>query len=148
MDEVDMAIVTRLQRGIPVSERPHRDIAAELNLTEAELIERIGSLIDRGVLTRFGPLFQVERLGGAYTLAAIQVPEHDYDRVADLVNAFPEVAHNYRREHAFNMWFVVAAASLADVKRVLFEIERDSTYPVFEFPKLREYFVNLDLPAW
>lgn len=148
MDEVDMAIVTRLQRGIPVSERPYRDVAAEFKLTETELIERLRSLIDRGVLTRFGPLFQVERLGGAYTLAAIQVPEHDYDRVADLVNAFPEVAHNYRREHAFNMWFVVAAASLADVKRVLFEIERDSTYPVFEFPKLREYFVNLDLPAW
>lgn len=147
MDEIDTAIVTHLQRGIPVAERPFLDVATELGLSEEQLLQRLGSLLERGVLTRFGPLFQLERLGGAYTLAAMQVPEQDYERVTRLVNAFEEVAHNYRREHAFNMWFVVAAESLPAVKRVLFEIERDSTYPVFEFPKLREYFVNLDLPA-
>ena len=147
MDEVDTALVTRLQRGMPVTERPYLDIAGEFGLTEEELLARLANLLDRGVLTRFGPLFQVERMGGTYTLAAMQVPEHEYERVTALVNAHPEVAHNYRREHDFNMWFVVAAESLADVKRVLFEIERDGTHPVFEFPKLREYFVNLDLPA-
>ena len=148
MDEIDSRLVTQLQRGFPVTERPYREAAAQLGLTEDELITRLKKLLDEGVLTRFGPLYQVERLGGAYSLAAMQVPEADYDRIAELVNAFPEVAHNYRREHAFNMWFVVAAASPADVKRVLFSIERDSTHLVFEFPKLREYFVNLDLPAW
>ena len=94
-----------------------------------------------------GPLYQAERLGGAYTLAAIQVPEPDYDRVAGLVNGHPEVAHNYRREHAFNMWFVVAAVSPAAVARTLSGIERECNYPVVEFPKLREYFVDLDLPV-
>jgi len=148
MDEIDSRLVTRLQRGFPVNERPYLDVAAEFGLTEDELIARLEKLLDEGILTRFGPLYQVEQLGGAYSLAAIQVPNADYDRIVDLVNAYPEVAHNYRREHAFNMWFVVAAASPAEVKRVLFSIERDSTYPVFEFPKLREYFVNLDLPAW
>ena len=59
-------------------------------------------------LTRFGPMFQVERMGGAFVLAALAVPEADYERVAELVNALPEVAHNYRREHALNMWFVLA----------------------------------------
>jgi len=148
MDEIDSRLVTQLQRGFPVTQQPYREAAAELGLTEDELISRLKKLLDEGVLTRFGPLYQVERLGGAYSLAAMQVPESDYDRISELVNAFPEVAHNYRREHAFNMWFVVAAASPAEVKRVLFSIERDSTHPVFEFPKLREYFVNLDLPAW
>ena len=131
MDEVDTALVTCLQRGMPVTERPYLDIAREFGLTEEELLARLANLLDRGT----------------YTLAAMQVPEQEYERVTALVNAHPEVAHNYRREHDFNMWFVVAAESLADVKRVLFEIERDSTHPVFEFPKLREYFVNLDLPA-
>jgi len=148
MDEIDSRIVTQLQGGFPVSEQPYREAATQLGLTEDELITRLKKLLDEGILTRFGPLYQVERLGGAYSLAAMQVPEADYDRIAELVNAFPEVAHNYRREHAFNMWFVVAAASPAEVKRVLFSIERDSTHLVFEFPKLREYFVNLDLPAW
>lgn len=148
MDEIDSRLVTQLQRGFPVTEQPYREAATQLGLTEDELITRLKKLLDEGILTRFGPLYQVERLGGTYSLAAMQVPEVDYDRIAELVNAFPEVAHNYRREHAFNMWFVVAAASPAEVKRVLFSIERDSTHLVFEFPKLREYFVNLDLPAW
>ena len=148
MDEIDSRLVTQLQRGFPVTEQPYREAATQLGLTEDELITRLKKLLDEGILTRFGPLYQVERLGGAYSLAAMQVPEVDYDRIAELVNAFPEVAHNYRREHAFNMWFVVAAASPAEVKRVLFSIERDTAHLVFEFPKLREYFVNLDLPAW
>jgi DNA-binding Lrp family transcriptional regulator len=147
MDDVDRILVNRLQRGFPVSERPYLAVAGELGLSEEETIARLQSLLDRGMLSRFGPLFQVERMGGAYTLAAIQVPEADYERVTALVNAHAEVAHNYRREHAFNMWFVVAAPTPAAVTRTLFEIERDSTYPVFEFRKLREYFVDLDLPV-
>lgn len=147
MDEIDSRLVTQLQRGFPVTERPYLEVAAQFGITEDELITRLGKLLDEGILTRFGPLYQAERLGGAYSLAAMQVPESDYGRIVELVNAYPEVAHNYRREHAFNIWFVVAAASAADVKRVLYSIERDGSYPVFEFPKLREYFVNLDLPA-
>jgi len=147
MDEINSRLVTQLQRGFPVTEQPYLEVAAQFGLTEDELITRLRKLLDEGILTRFGPLYQVERLGGAYSLAAMQVPETDYDRIVELVNAYPEVAHNYRREHALNIWFVVAAASAAEVKRVLFSIERDSSYPVFEFPKLREYFVNLDLPA-
>jgi DNA-binding Lrp family transcriptional regulator len=146
MDEIDSRLVTRLQHGFPLTEQPYLEVAVQFGLTEDELITRLKKLLDDGILTRFGPLYQVERLGGCYSLAAIQVPETEYDRIVELVNEFPEVAHNYRREHAFNMWFVVAASSPAEVKRVLFSIERDSTYPVFEFPKLREYFVNLDLP--
>jgi DNA-binding Lrp family transcriptional regulator len=147
MDDTDRALINSLQRGFPVVERPYLQAAQELGLVEQDLIERTGNLLDQGVLSRFGPLYQAERLGGAYTLAAMQVPEADYDRIAGLVNAHPEVAHNYRREHAFNMWFVVAALSRAAVARTLFEIERDCTCPVFEFQKMREYFVDLDLPV-
>ena len=147
MDDIDRALINRLQRGFPVVERPYLQAAQELGLAEEELIGRTGDLLDQGVLSRFGPLYQAERLGGAYTLAAIQVPEPDYDRVAGLVNGHPEVAHNYRREHAFNMWFVVAAVSPAAVARTLSGIERECNYPVVEFPKLREYFVDLDLPV-
>ncbi len=146
LDDLDRRILNRLQRGFPVSERPYLEMAQELGIGEEELIARLRSMLAEGTLTRFGPLYQAERLGGEYTLAAMQVREDQYDRIARIVNAYPEVAHNYRREHALNMWFVVAAASPATVSRVLFEIERDCGHPVFEFRKLREYFVALDLP--
>jgi DNA-binding Lrp family transcriptional regulator len=147
LDAIDRAIVNRLQRGFPVSERPYLEVAQALGLTEKDLIARLQSLLERGVLSRFGPMFQAERIGGGYTLAAMQVPEHDFERVAGIVNACPQVAHNYRRENALNMWFVVAAAGRTTVSRILGEIERDCGYAVFEFPRLREYRVALDLPA-
>jgi DNA-binding Lrp family transcriptional regulator len=146
MDDIDRALINRLQRGFPIVERPYLQVAWEHGLDEDDVIARLNNLLEQGVLSRFGPLYQAERLGGAYTLAAIQVPEADYDRIAGLVNAHPEVAHNYRREHALNMWFVVAAPSSATITRTLDEIERDCACPVFEFRKLREYFVDLDLP--
>jgi siroheme decarboxylase len=147
MDDIDRALINRLQRGFPVSERPYLQVAEEFGLGEEELIKRVETLLNRGTLSRFGPLYQLERFGGAYTLAAIEVPETDFEHVNALVNTHPEVAHNYRREHAFNMWFVVAAANPAAVARTLSDIERECALPVFEFAKLREYFVDLDLPV-
>jgi hypothetical protein len=77
----------------------------------------------------------------------MQVPAHDLDRVASIVNTHPEVAHNYEREHALNLWFVIAAESDAAVEAVRSRIERSSGYPVLPFPKEREYFVEMMLVA-
>lgn len=98
------------------------------------------------MLTRFGPLFQIERAGGRFVLAAMAVPAERFDAVAAQVNALPEVAHNYRRTHALNLWFVVAAASPAQADAVLARIEAQTGLPVLAFPKEREYFVELRLP--
>lgn len=145
MDDLERTIVNRLQGGFPVSERPFLDAGRELGLTEEELIARIGQMLANGTLTRFGPMYQIERMGGVFTLAALQAPEDDYERVTRIVNGHSEVAHNYRREHALNMWFVIAADSRAKVARVIRDIEQESGLEVLEFPKLREYFVDMRL---
>jgi DNA-binding Lrp family transcriptional regulator len=147
MDELDRAIINGLQGGFEVVERPFLSAALRLHTTEAELIERIEKLLADGTLTRFGPLFQIERLGGAFSLAAMRVPPGDFDHVAEIVNAFPEVAHNYAREHAFNMWFVLATGNAADIEATIARIEAAAGYPVLNLPKLREYFVDLKLNA-
>ena len=77
-------------------------------------------LLDDKVLTRFGPMVQIERMGGAFVLAALQVPEARYDEVTALVNALPQVAHNYRREHALNMWFVLATETPQGIACLLY----------------------------
>jgi siroheme decarboxylase len=147
MDELDRAIVNRLQAGFPVCERPFATIAAELGTEEETVLERLGSLCDAGTLTRFGPLYDAERLGGALTLCAMRVAPEDFERVAALVNAHREVAHNYEREHRFNMWFVLAAASREDIARVIGEIEAETGLPVMNLPRLDEYFIQLRLAA-
>ena len=147
MDELDKAIINHLQGGLQVCERPYLLAADELGISEDELIRRLASLLERGVLTRIGPLFQIEKAGGAFTLAALHAPAEHYDAIAAKVNAMPEVAHNYEREHELNMWFVVATETPEQIFDVILVIEKETGCRVFNFPKSREYFVELKLRA-
>lgn len=147
LDAIDRRVVSALQGGLPVCERPYAEAAAGLGLTEDELLARLERLLTDGVLTRFGPMYHAERLGGAFTLAAIKVPAEDFERVADIVNSFPEVAHNYQREHAFNMWFVLATERPERVGEVIGDIERATGLKVHNLPKLEEFYVGLRFEA-
>ena len=147
MDDLDRAIINHLQGGLQICERPYQLAANELGTSEDELITRLASLLERGILTRIGPLFQIEKAGGAFTLAALQAPREHYDAIAAKVNALPEVAHNYEREHALNMWFVVATETPEQIFDVIKTIEKDTGCAVFNFPKSKEYFVELKLRA-
>jgi DNA-binding Lrp family transcriptional regulator len=147
MDETDRRIVNALQGGFPVCDEPFAAVAQTLGIGADELIGRLRGLLDRGVLTRFGPQYQVERMGGRFVLAALAVPEADFERVAALVNAFDEVAHNYRREHRLNMWFVLATESPEQIPAAAERIALAAGLPVHLFPKEREYFVELRLVA-
>lgn len=145
MDATDRRLIGHLHGGFPIVERPYAQVAAALGLDEAELIERLAKLLEAGVLSRFGPLYDAERMGGALTLAAMAVPEARFDAVAEIVNAHPEVAHNYAREHALNMWFVVATDRPERRAEVLAEITHETGLEVIDLPKEAEYFLELRL---
>jgi DNA-binding Lrp family transcriptional regulator len=147
MDEIDRAIVNGLQGGFPLCTRPYRVAAERLGITEEALLSRLTKLLENRTLTRFGPMFDAERLGGAFTLCAMSVPAADFERVAALVNAHPEVAHNYERGHAYNMWFVLATGSPRDIDSVVSAIQAETGYPVVNLPRESEYFVELRLVA-
>ena len=147
MDQLDKRIINYLQQGFPICASPYRQVAETLGIEEAELLTRLEKLLAEGVLSRFGPLFHAEQMGGALTLAAIKVPEQRFDEVTDIVNAFPEVAHNYARNHALNMWFVLATEHREQIASVIANIEQQTGLRVYNMPKIREYFVGLQLEA-
>jgi DNA-binding Lrp family transcriptional regulator len=147
MDEIDRRIINALQTGFPLSERPYREAARTFGLSEQELLERLDNLLKDQTLSRFGPLYDAEAMGGALTLAAMQVPEARFDEVTEIVNAFPEVAHNYARNHKLNMWFVLATETPDQLQQALFEIQRRTGLTVYNMPKIAEYFVGLKLEA-
>lgn len=147
MDDTDRKIINAMQGDFPLCEEPFRSVAESLEIREAELIERIDAMLKNRTLSRFGPLYQVEPMGGAYVLAAMTVADEDFERAAELVNAMPEVAHNYRREHRLNMWFVVATENAAGIEQALAHIEAETGLKVYAFPKQKEYFVELMLAA-
>ncbi|MEN8215097.1 MAG: AsnC family transcriptional regulator [Pseudomonadota bacterium] len=145
MDIIDRKIINNLQGGFPISERPYADAAKQLGITENDLIERITQLLEQGMLSRFGPMYHAERLGGGLTLAALCVPEADFEEVAAQVNAFPEVAHNYARDHELNMWFVLATEQPERIDEVISEIETKTGLSVYNMPKQAEYYIGLQL---
>ena len=147
LSDIDRQILATLQGDFPICERPYAEAAAQLGIGEAELLARLESLLADKVLTRFGPMFQIEEMGGAFVLAALAVPEARYEEVTALVNALPQVAHNYRREHQLNMWFVLATESKAGIAEAIAQIEHDTGLPVYAFPKEREFFVEMKLEA-
>jgi DNA-binding Lrp family transcriptional regulator len=147
MDATDRALVNRLHGGFPVTEAPFAEVGRALGLPEAEVITRLERLLEARVLTRFGPLYDAEAMGGAVTLAAMAVPAVRFEAVTEIVNGFEEVAHNYAREHALNMWFVVAAETPDRIAEVLAEIATATGLEVLDLPKEAEYFLELRLEA-
>ncbi|WP_435074630.1 siroheme decarboxylase subunit beta [Halorubrum sp. HHNYT27] len=153
---LDRGIINAFQGGFPVTERPFEPAAAALrergvDVTGAELCERIRELDEEGILSRFGALVNAEEIGGAASLVAMHAPEGRYDEIAETVNEFTAVAHNYEREHPhLNMWFVVSVADHPDpdkdgndrVEEVLAEIEAATGQETFNLPKLREFHVG------
>jgi DNA-binding Lrp family transcriptional regulator len=147
MDDTDRRLVNALLGGFPVEERPFAPVARQLGLEEAEVIGRLARLRGEGVLTRFGPLYDAERLGGAVSLCAMRVPAARFEGVAGIVNAFAEVAHNYVRRHALNMWFVLAVERPEESAPTLARIDAATGLEVLNLPKLDEYFLERKLTA-
>lgn len=147
LDDKDRALINAYQGGFPLSERPYAEVGEKLGLSEEDVIARIGRMLDEKILTRFGPLYNAERLGGGLTLAAMKLPEEKFDEIAEQVNAFPEVAHNYAREHELNMWFVLATETPDGIAETCKRIEEATGYKVYNMPKEEEFFVELMFEA-
>lgn len=147
LDNLDRELINYLHSGFPLCRDPYAQIGAALHQSETVILQRLSRLLEIGALTRLGPLYQIERAGGAFSLCAMAVPEARFEAVAEQVNALPEVAHNYQRNHRLNMWFVLATTNLQRQTEVLQYIETETGLPVFNFPKQHEFFVELRLPA-
>jgi DNA-binding Lrp family transcriptional regulator len=148
LDERDRAILNAFQGGFPVAERPFEPAARALTergieISAADLLDRIRRLDSAGTLSRFGALINAEAIGGAATLVAMHAPPEHFEEITEQVNAHREVAHNYEREHPhLNMWFVVSVADSGDVERVLADIEDETGQETYNLPKKQEFRVE------
>ena len=147
MDDIERKIINSLQGDFPITDRPYRQIAEQLGINEEQLIQHLKQLLEDRTLTRFGPMYDIQKLGGSFSLCAIQVPEQRFAEVTQIVNSFPEVAHNYERDHKFNMWYVLATESLEQIASTNQMIEKQTGLRVYNMPKLQEFFVGLHFQA-
>jgi DNA-binding Lrp family transcriptional regulator len=147
LSEFDRLLINALQSDFPLSSNPFDELAQRLGQRTEDLIAGVEDLIERGVITRFGPLFNIEQLGGVFSLCALKVPAERFGEVTAQVNAYSQVAHNYQREHEWNMWFVLATESAAELDDTFNDIVQSTGCPGLNLPKEKEFYVGLRLEA-
>ncbi len=145
MDTIDRELLNAAQADMPLTERPFADLGARLGLSEDEVLGRLEVLRKTGVLQRIGPVIAPHRLGVS-TLAAIAVPESEVEAMAERLNGFPEINHNYERTHHYNLWFVITAPDQQRLKAILDTIASWVTEPVLHLPMERAYHIDLGFP--
>lgn len=145
LDDLDKKILQKIQYDFPLAERPFKILAQELGLLEEEIIERIKLLKEKGIIRRIGGVFSSKNLGYTSLLCAIKVPEEEEDRLAAILNQYPGITHNYKRNHDYNIWFTLISANEDEKTRIIREIEEKTGKLVKELPakklfKLRAVF--------
>ncbi len=129
MDELDKRLLNIIQTDFPITARPYAKLGAQMGISEDEALARVRALAESGVIRRIGASFDSQKLGHRSTLVAAKVPPERLREVADIVSSFPQVTHNYGREHEYNLWFTIIARDTAEMERVLDEIKARTGIP-------------------
>ena len=146
VDDVDAALIDGWQSGFPIAERPFEAVGAEVGVSATEALERVERLYDEGIFRRFGPVLNPPVIGSS-TLAAVRAPEERFDEVADVINGHRQVNHNYARDHEWNMWFVVTAASKERRDAIVDDIAAETGLDVLVLPMLTDFYIDLEFPV-
>jgi DNA-binding Lrp family transcriptional regulator len=141
-DTVDQQLINHYQRNLPVCERPYREMADTLGISEDEVISRLAVLQQQQVLSRVGPVFEHSQ-AGASLLAAVAAPVEQIDLVAARISSAPGVNHNYAREHLYNLWFVMTAPDEDTLDERLDELEHQLKLPILRLPMVEGYHIDL-----
>lgn len=145
LDPTARRLLNDFQHDLPLTPTPFADIAERLGVDEQTVLEGLRGLQESGAISRVGPVLQPRRMG-ASTLAAAAVPPERLEEVAELVNGYTEVNHNYEREHRFNLWFVATAPDEEKLAAVLADIERRTGLQVLDLPMIEDYHIDLGFP--
>lgn len=124
MNDLRKKLLNRIQSGFPIVSRPYLALADEFGCSEADLIAEVRKLKEEGVIRRLGAAFASHKLGYSSTLVAMKAPQGRVDEVAAVINEYPNVTHNYLREHEYNIWFTLITPEKDDIERILKEISR------------------------
>ncbi len=146
MDNIDKLILNKVQTEFSFTERPFEELGKQLGLEEGEVLKRIKALKSEGIIRRIGASFDSKRLGFKSTLCAIKSPEERIDEVAETINEYPEVTHNYLRNHAYNIWFTLIAPSRERIYQILEEItQKTGISDIREMPAKRMFKIGVNL---
>ena len=147
MDEIDRRILNIIQSDFPLTKNPFLMIGRKLNISEDEVFERVKRLKYSGIIRRIGATLDSRKLGYVSTLCTAIVPEDKIDEFVSVINSYPNVTHNYKRNHNYNIWFTFIEESMEKIEIILKEIYEKTGIYIFNLPakKMFKIRVNFDL---
>jgi DNA-binding Lrp family transcriptional regulator len=146
LDDVDRELLNAVQWDFPLVPRPYAALGERLSLPEQEVRRRIGRVKDAGVLRQLSAIFDTRALGYTSALVAAKVDPDAIDRAAELINAHPGVSHNYKRNHAYNLWYTLAVPPGESLDDHLDVLHRQSAASVTrKLPTLKLYKIGVKL---
>jgi DNA-binding Lrp family transcriptional regulator len=135
-------LLNDFQRDFPLSSRPYLDIANALGVSEDDVLSALTELNNNNFISRIGPIIPPNHIGVS-TLVAMAIPDQQLQTVADIISAYPEVNHNYEREHTLNLGFVAIASDAGHLQAVLDAIEQETGYKTMSLPLQNDFFIDL-----
>jgi siroheme decarboxylase len=146
LDDLDRAILNEIQSNFPIVSRPYAEVGARVGADEEQVLRRVRTLMESGVIRRLGANFTSRKLGYSSTLCAARVPPESLESFVEVVNRYPGVTHNYLRRHHFNVWFTLIAESAERLKQILAEISGASGVEVLSLPAQEIFKIKVDFP--
>ena len=141
-NQTELALIDRWQHGFPLVEKPFEVVGGFAALDQEETIGIFRKMRENGVISRVGAVVRPNTVG-ASTLAAMQVTTEQLEQVAGIVSREPLTTHNYEREHALNLWFVLAGADTKAIAATIERIRRQTGIDVVDLPMLQAYHLGL-----
>lgn len=150
IDELDLLILDALQDDLHLVPDPWGEIGASVGISGEEVLKRVNRLSECGIIRGIVPTLEsVKRAHMASTLIALRVPEERIAEIAVIVNECPEVSHNFRRDHEYNLWFTIAAVSPDRIDEIIQEILEKSAMPpdaCLNLTTIKRYKINVTFP--
>jgi len=148
MDDIDRKLLNEIQANFPVTQRPYKNLGVRLNCSEDIILTRIKRLKKEGIIRRIGGNFNSQRIGFTTTLCAAKVPDDTIEKFVRVVNKYPGVTHNYRRDHHYNIWFTFVAPNMKIIDKYIDEIMKHTgVREILNLPAVKRFkiVVNFDL---
>lgn len=145
MTKIDKRILNRLQEDIPFIERPWKAVAAELNMTEGFLLERIAVFKKKGIVRRISAIFTPRKINFVSTLVAANADPGTIKETTKKINSYPEVTHNYRRNAEYNLWFTLVAKDRLRINRIINALKKyKAIEKISEFPTIKLFKIDVN----